>query len=158
MEIPDLPDGIYKDFKKLGLYILRPFLKKKEYNNILKSFSNEFGKHSSLETCLANYYLWHEDDFIINSGTGQLLGASYGELLHLWAVPNQFIIYEAQQVRFKINGGEIKRLFIFEPNFRDASARSALIRAILRHQRLGFSPKVLSPLDLKPAIQKIGVN
>jgi hypothetical protein len=158
----EINDGMYKDIKDGLKYvtnkIFKPYIENRNRKQILKSFSDDFEKDTENQTQIVDYYVWHEENNDWENGNGHLGISSYGELYHFWSVPNNFILYEAKLLRFIRNGGKINRLFLLGPEIGDIGGLWTTASVFKRHQALGFSPKVLSVLDLRHELKTLGVN
>lgn len=155
-------ESLYQDTKKLlGQVIapvMRPIRKRLERRELLRSFSPAMVGHPRRITDFPTYYVWHEDDSDWQEGNGLMVSATYHELLEFWILPDHFVPYEAMLKGFLNRGGEIRRVFLIGPNLADPVRLWALERTLLRHEILGFSPRVLSLLDLRVALRCLGIK
>lgn len=157
-----IPEGVYQDVKRLIRAavqpIVRPILDNWQRRLKLRSFSHEFVGHPVSTSNFIDYFVWHEDDADWQEGNGFLGVATYGEVLRLWTNSDYFVTYEARLLRFIRRGGETRRIFLLGPGLADPIRLWALQRTLLRHERLGFSPRVRSVLDLRAEIKRIAIN
>jgi hypothetical protein len=157
-----IPDGVYKDAKRLIKFlatpIIKPFQQNSQQKSILRSFSDDFLNHSNDNTNTISYFHWEEEDEIWQKGNGLMCSSTYGELHSLWANPDMFVIYEAHLKRFIDHGGSIRRVFLVGGELADPVRLCLLQRALLRHEMLGFKPRILSILDLKKELRELGIN
>lgn len=155
-------EGIYQDIKKVIKYVAKPVVqpirKKWQRQRDLQSFSSDLVKHHHSITNFIDYFAWHEDDTDWQKGNGVLNATTYGELLNLWTNVNLFVTYEARLLRFKNRGGEIQRVFVIGGELVDPIRLWAFQRTLIRHKELEFSPRVISILDLRAEVKRMGIN
>lgn len=153
---------IYEDIKKVIGKAIRPIanplVKGQQRLAVLKGFADEFVTHPTNVTSLEDYFRWHEEERDWRMGNGLLTAATFGELLRLWTNPDLFVAYEARLIRFIKRGGQMRRVFLLDSSLADPKRMFALIRALKRHEALGFSPRVRSILDLRSEAKKLGVQ
>jgi hypothetical protein len=130
-----------------------------EYKEILKSFHEDFARHSSFITSFVNYWAFHEAKESWLQGEGTLLSASHMEIIRLWSQIDLVDVYEAFLVRFLKNNGTITRIFAVSGNeLANEQSRRLLASVFTRHKRLGFDTRVSSVVDLNRVAHKHGVN
>ena len=155
-------EGLYEDAKRILRAafspILRPAQRLQQRRRALATFSSEVAGHPESISQIADYFGLHESDANWAQGNGLLVSATYGELLHLWTNPEQFVTYEARLKGFIGRGGETRRVFLLGPDLADRIRLWALQRTLLRHELLGFAPRVLSVLDLQSAISYLNID
>ena len=158
----EIPEYIYRDAKRFINVVTKPILdftyRPIENRAIIGGFSKKFRQHPRHESHLIDYYHWVSGHNDWRSGNGLLASATYGELFSLWANPGMFITFEAKLKRFIKNGGEVCRIFLIGSELHNDKSRQLLMRAAVRHCRLGFAPRINSVLDLNEELGALGVK
>lgn len=156
--IKDIWDIVREESKPAIDSGLRKYVSDKEKKAILGRFAKEFASHDPDTTDLLDYYSWLEHPNDWAKGSGRLLFTTHREIETLWAKSKLIAPYEAALVRYIENEGTVSRLFVLGAEYFDPNARTLHISVMLRHQLLGFSPRVTSVLDLKDAVRSLGVT
>lgn len=155
-------EGIYEDAKRLLKAVAKPVVQpardRLRRRRSLALFAPNISKHPRSVTDLVDYYGWHEDESDSTSKKGFLVSCSVGEILRLWVQPDHFVPYEARLLRFHNAGGEVERVFLLGADLADPLRLWALQRVLMRHEILGFEPKVRTMLDLRQALGILGVS
>lgn len=155
-------EGIYEDARRLLKAIAKPVAQpvrdRLRRRRMLALFAPEMSKHPRSVTDLVDYYGWHEDESDWTTKKGFLVSCSFGEVLRLWIQPDHFVPYEARLLRFHDAGGEVERVFLLGADLADPIRLWALQRVLMRHEILGFEPRVRTMLDLRQAVGVLGVS
>ncbi|HEX4953064.1 MAG TPA: hypothetical protein VF017_06690 [Thermoanaerobaculia bacterium] len=155
-------EGMYEDAKRflrtIATPIVRPIQVRFRRRRALALFAPNLADHPRSVTDLVDYYNWHEDGKDWISKKGFLISCSFGEIMRFWIQPDHFVPYEARLLRFQRAGGKVERVFLLGADLADPIRLWALQRVLLRHEILGFSPKVRTMLDLREPLGRLGIS
>ena len=115
---------------------------------ILASFAPYFGVHGTDVTDLVDYHNWHTEvsRWVVPGCPSTFWSITYHEFTasRLWTNKDCFVDYEAYLRQLPQGGEAVRRVFVVDRDqLLPEENRLALLRTLLRHERLGFQSKII---------------